>query len=83
MTSKEDSLQGEKMAKMPYSPVSSGGEEEGYEDSSYGSEFQPPDLAQGFVHVHEDRCRVVYRKSRANPDAPHLICLNSARPIEA
>ena len=78
MTSKEDFLQGEKMAQMPDSPVSSGDEDGGYEESSYGSDFQPPDLAPGFVHVQEDRCRAIYRKSRPNPDDPHLICLNSS-----
>ena len=55
MTSKEDFLQGEKMAQMPDLPVSSGDEDGGgYEESSYGSDFQPPDLAPGFVHVKED-----------------------------
>ena len=77
MTSNEDLIQGEKAEKMLNSPVSSEGEEE-YDDCSYGSEFQPPDLAQGFVKVHETCCRARYRVSRASKDSPYCICLNKS-----
>ena len=49
-----------------------------YDDDSYGSEFQPPDLAHGSVMVHENRCRARYRKSRSALDAQYLICLNNS-----
>ena len=78
MTLEEDIPLAEKVAKMPNSPVSSEGEEDGYEESSYGSEFQPPDLTPGLVQVSEDRCRVRYRKSRAQPTDPYLVCLNGS-----
>ena len=69
MTSKEDILQGEKMVKTLNSPILSEGED-GYEDSSHGSEFQPPDLEPGVVHVDADCCRARYRRSRADPNNP-------------
>ena len=78
MTLEEDIPLAEKVAKMPNSPVSSEGEEDGYEESSYGSEFQPPDLTPGLVQVSEDRCRARYRKSRAQPNDPYLVCLNGS-----
>ena len=52
------------------------GEEEGYE--SYSSKFLPPDLAAGFVHFDEDRCHARYRKCRAQPNDPYLVCLNGS-----
>ena len=65
MSSKEVIL-GENLAKLPdNSSVSSEGEI--YDDDSYGSEFQPPDLVKGSVMVHENRCRVRYLKSRSIP----------------
>ena len=76
MTLEEDIPLAENVAKTPNLPFSSEGEEEGYE--SYGSEFQPPDLAAGFVQVNEDRCRARYRKSRAQPNDPYLVCLNGS-----
>ena len=53
-------------------------EGENYEDMSYGSDVQPPDLATGFVMVHEHCCRARYRPSRAAKDTPFLICLNKS-----
>ena len=74
MSSKE-AIPGENMAEMhDNSFVSNEGET--YDDDSYGSEVQPPDLAKGFVMVHDNCCRARYRKSRSVPEAPYLICLN-------
>ena len=77
MTSEEDILQARIEKKMTNSPDSSEGEDN-YDDSSYGSEFQPPDITPGFVKVHENCCRARYRKSRADPNDPFLICLNKS-----
>ena len=77
MTLGEDILQAGVVEKMPNSPYSSEGED-AYDESSYGSDFQPPDLTPGFVQVHEDCCRARYRKSRAAPSDPYYICLNKS-----
>ena len=77
MTSEEDILKARINKKMTNSPNSSGGEDE-YDDSSYGSDFQPSDVEPGLVVVHEKCCRARYRKSRAGPNDPFLICLNKS-----
>ena len=53
-------------------------EGEAYDDSSYGSDIQPPDLGTGFVMVHENCCRARYRPSRVAKDAPYYVCLNKS-----
>jgi len=75
MTSEEDTSPWGKVAAMPNTSDSSGGENE-YDDASYGSSFQPPGLSQDFVMVHESCCRARYRPSRMAKDAPFYICLN-------
>ena len=76
MTSKEGIL-GENLAEMQEN-ASFSSEGETYDDDSYGSDIQPPDLAKGFVMVKENHCRARYRKSRSAADAPYLICLNKS-----
>ena len=77
MTLEEDIPEEEEgRRKFTSSPISSKGEDEGY--ASYGSEFHVPDLAEGLIRVNEDCCRASYRKSRALPDNPYLVCLNAS-----
>ena len=74
MSSKEVIL-GENLAEMQENAsISSKGES--YDDILYGSDVQPPDLAKGYVMVHENCCRARYRPSRAGKNAPYYICLN-------
>ena len=37
-----------------------------YDNASYGSDIQPPDLPQGFIMVLEDSCRARYRPVKAS-----------------
>ena len=77
MSSKEVSL-GEKLAKMPLNSSDSSEGEEAYDDMSYGSDIQSPDLAKGFVMVHENCCRARYRPSRVSKGTPFYVCLNKS-----
>ena len=49
-----------------------------YDDGSYGSDVQPPNLTEDFVRVHEECCRARYHPSRTGKDAPYSICVNKS-----
>ena len=53
-------------------------EGEEYDAASFGSELEPPGLAQGYTVVHENCCRAHYKSSTAPKNAPYHICLNKS-----
>ena len=78
MTSEPD-YTGKKMAKETLESSDSSEGEGGYDDASYGSDVQPPGLSKGFVMVHENCCRAIYRPSRMAKDSTDYICLNKTQ----
>ena len=77
MASKEDiSVVGKLGVLSQNSSVSSHDEE--YNEISYGSDILDPGLSVGFVRVHDDCCRVMYRPSKARKDSGMYVCLNKS-----
>ena len=71
-------LQSEKEAEILNSPDSSGGEESRYYDYAYGSNFQSPELTQGFVIVHKNFYCARYHPSKDAKGVPFYNCLNKS-----
>ena len=49
-----------------------------YDAASYGSDLEPPGLAQGYTMVHENCCRARYKPSTAPKSSSSHVCLNKS-----
>ena len=49
-----------------------------YDAASYGSDLEPPGLAQGYTMVHENCCRARYKPSTAPKNSSSHVCLNKS-----
>ena len=78
MASEEEFARAETLADNDENLSFSSGGGSAYDDASYGSDIQPPDLQQGFVMVPEDCCRAKYRPVKAANDSPFYVCLNKS-----
>ena len=78
MTSKEDNYEEENPDILSKRSIDSGHEEASDDDISYGSDVQVPGLTDGYVRVHVNCCRVIYRPSKASKDSGKYICLNKS-----